>query len=63
VVVALDTPYGLARSPATTARIAAYGRTPAVFSALVRVLTGAAAAPGWLPVRVGSYPFSTGCPR
>jgi beta-N-acetylhexosaminidase len=63
VVVALDTPYGLARSPATTARIAAYGRTGSVFASLVKVLTGGAPAPGRLPVTVGSYPIGTGCPR
>ena len=63
VVVALDTPYGLARSAATTARIAAYGRTSAVFASLMKVLTGAATAPGSLPVKVGSYPIGTGCPR
>jgi beta-N-acetylhexosaminidase len=63
VVVALDTPYGLARSEASIARIAVYGRTGAVFSSLVAVLTGAAAAPGRLPVAVGSYPIGTGCPR
>jgi beta-N-acetylhexosaminidase len=63
VVVALDTPYGLARSSATTARIAAYGRTGSVFASLVKVLTGGAPAPGRLPVTVGSYPIGTGCPR
>jgi beta-N-acetylhexosaminidase len=62
-VVALDTPYGLARSEASIARIAVYGRTGAVFSSLVAVLTGAAAAPGRLPVAVGSYSIGTGCPR
>lgn len=63
VVVALDTPYGLARSHATTARIAAYGRTGSVFASLMKVLTGAAAAPGRLPVKVGPYAIGTGCPR
>lgn len=63
VVVALDTPYGLARSAATKARIAAYGRTSAVFASLMAVLTGATTAPGRLPVTVGSYEIGTGCPR
>lgn len=63
VVVALDTPYGLARSQATTARIAAYGRTGSVFASLMKVLTGTAVAPGRLPVKVGSYAIGTGCPR
>jgi beta-N-acetylhexosaminidase len=63
VVVALDTPYGLAGSTATKARIAAYGRTPSVFTSLMAVLTGQATAPGHLPVKVGSYPIGTGCPR
>lgn len=63
VVVALDTPYGLAGSDAATARIAAYGRTGSVFASLLEVLTGTATAPGRLPVRVGSYPVGTGCPR
>jgi beta-N-acetylhexosaminidase len=63
IVVALDTPYGLARSQATTARIAAYGRTGSVFASLLKVLTGTAAAPGRLPVKVASYAIGTGCPR
>jgi beta-N-acetylhexosaminidase len=63
VVVALDTPYGLAHSTASTARIAAYGRTGSVFSSLLKVLTGQAVAPGRLPVTVGRYPIGTGCPR
>jgi beta-N-acetylhexosaminidase len=63
IVVALDTPYGLAISAASTARIAVYGRTGSVFSSLVRVLTGEAVAPGRLPVDVGRYPIGTGCPR
>ncbi len=52
VVVALDTPYALADSDATTARIALYGRTPAAFRALTDVLTGAATGGGTLPVGV-----------
>jgi beta-N-acetylhexosaminidase len=63
VVVALDTPYGLARSTATKARIAVYGRSVSVFTALMAVLTGEAPAPGRLPVTVGSAAVGTGCPR
>jgi beta-N-acetylhexosaminidase len=52
VVVALDTPYGLAKSAATTARIALYGRSPSAFRALVDVLTGKVTGGGTLPVAV-----------
>jgi beta-N-acetylhexosaminidase len=52
VVVSLDTPYALAESTATTAKIALYGRTPDAFRALIDVLTGAASAGGRLPVDV-----------
>ncbi|HEX6335568.1 MAG TPA: glycoside hydrolase family 3 protein [Jiangellaceae bacterium] len=52
VVVSLDTPYALADSSATTAKIALYGRTPDAFRALVDVLTGAVSAEGRLPVDV-----------
>ena len=51
VVVALDTPYGLGESSATSG-IALYGRTPAAFRALVDVLTGTASGGGTLPVEV-----------
>ena len=53
VVVALDTPYGLENSSATTARIALYGRTPSAFRALIDVLAGTAVGGGTLPVDVG----------
>ncbi|NYH91798.1 glycoside hydrolase family 3 protein [Actinopolymorpha rutila] len=56
VVVTLDTPYGLARSSASKARIALYGRTPEAFHALVDVLTGRARGGGRLPVHVGDLP-------
>ncbi|HSK28014.1 MAG TPA: glycoside hydrolase family 3 N-terminal domain-containing protein, partial [Jiangellales bacterium] len=52
VVVALDTPYGLVASPASTARIALYGRSPEAFRALLDVVTGAATGGGTLPVDV-----------
>jgi beta-N-acetylhexosaminidase len=52
VVVALDTPYALAGSSATTSRIALYGRTPAAFKALVDVLVGSGTSDGTLPVDV-----------
>ncbi|MFC7400869.1 glycoside hydrolase family 3 N-terminal domain-containing protein [Citricoccus sp. GCM10030269] len=63
VVVALDAPFGLARSsvPADGALIALYGRTPGAFAVLVQVLTGQAEAPGALPVEVGEWPAGTGC--
>ncbi len=62
VVVALDTPYGLARSDAASARIALYGRTPEAFRALVDVLLGNAVGGGTLPVDVPGVD-RTGCPR
>jgi beta-N-acetylhexosaminidase len=52
VVVSLDTPYALADSTATTAKIALYSRTPDAFRALADVLTGTATAGGKLPVEV-----------
>jgi beta-N-acetylhexosaminidase len=52
VVVTTDTPYALADSYATTARIALYGDTPEAMRALVEVLTGERRAPGRLPVPV-----------
>lgn len=60
VVVALDAPYGLANSQATT-KVALYGRTEGAFDALVDVLTGDAEATGKLPVEVGDLPIGTGC--
>jgi beta-N-acetylhexosaminidase len=56
VVVATDTPYALADSFATTARIALYGDTPEAMRALVEVLTGERRAPGHLPVPVDGVP-------
>jgi beta-N-acetylhexosaminidase len=61
VVVALDAPYGLGRSTASSARIALYGRTPDAFAALLDVLTGKASAPGRLPVAVKGLPARAGC--
>lgn len=61
VVVSLDTPYALASSRATTARIALYGRTPEAFRALVDVLTGRAQGSGRLPVPVAGLPRGAGC--
>jgi beta-N-acetylhexosaminidase len=52
VVVSLDTPYALAESDASTAKIALYNRTPGGFRALVDVLTGEARGGGRLPVEV-----------
>lgn len=56
VVVALDVPYPLSTSTAATARLAAFGRTPATFDAVVAVLLGRADAPGRLPVPVALPP-------
>ncbi len=60
VAVALDAPWPLADTAAPT-RIALYGRTPGAFAALAAVLTGAAAAPGKLPVTVGPHAPGSGC--
>jgi beta-N-acetylhexosaminidase len=60
VAVSLDAPWSLASSTAAT-RIALYGRTQEAFDALFSVLTGKAAAPGKLPVDVGSYHRGSGC--
>lgn len=51
VAVATDTPWVLGQVSAPT-RIATYGDTPAAMDVLVQVLTGQAAAPGRLPVKV-----------
>ncbi|WP_168582168.1 glycoside hydrolase family 3 protein [Gephyromycinifex aptenodytis] len=61
VLVALDVPYGLASSKGV--KIAAYGRTPATFTAVVDVLLGRSRAPGALPVAVGSVQAGAGCGR
>lgn len=59
VVVALDAPYGLPGSAASTARLALFGRTPGAFDALVDVLTGQRRASGTLPVSLpGTAPPS-----
>jgi beta-N-acetylhexosaminidase len=57
VAIALDSPYPLSASPAETL-IAGYGSTPEALAAVVAVLTGAASAPGRLPVEVGDLPAS-----
>jgi beta-N-acetylhexosaminidase len=59
VAVATDTPWALGRVAAPT-RIATYGDTPAAMDVLVEVLTGEAAAPGQLPVKVAGVARS-GC--
>ena len=61
VVVALDTPYGLAASSATTAALATFGRTPQTFEALVDVLLGRSEATGRLPVRVTGVQRPASC--
>jgi beta-N-acetylhexosaminidase len=52
VVVSLDTPYVLAYSSASVAKIALFGSDPGAMRALVSVLTGRTAARGHLPVAV-----------
>ncbi|NED94355.1 beta-N-acetylhexosaminidase [Phytoactinopolyspora alkaliphila] len=61
VAVALDAPYPLGPSEAST-KIAIYGRTPAAFRALVDVLRGAETGHGRLPVDVEGAD-QLGCPR
>lgn len=61
VVVAVDTPYGLARSQASVAKLALYGRDASSFASLVEVLEGRRKAVGTLPVPVGSLPLGAGC--
>ena len=61
VVVALDSPYGLASSEARSSRIALFGRTPASFRALADVLAGEATGTGQLPVELDGVPAGTGC--
>ncbi|NPD05347.1 beta-N-acetylhexosaminidase [Nocardioides sp. zg-1308] len=51
IAVATDSPWVLGQVGAPT-RIATYGDTPGAMAALVDVLTGAATAPGRLPVKV-----------
>lgn len=52
IVVSLDTPYVLAASSASVAKLALYGSTPPALEALVRALVGEAAPRGHLPVDV-----------
>lgn len=61
VLVALDVPYGLASGSAV--KIAAYGRTPATFAALLPILLGQVTAQGSLPTPVGSIRMGAGCGR
>ena len=61
VMISLDTPYALAGGPSDAARIAAYGRTPQTFEAVVEVLTGKRKATGSLPVDVGRWKTGSGC--
>lgn len=53
VQVALDTPYALGTRPAGAVGLAAYGNTPATFTALADILTAKAKPGGTLPVAVG----------
>ena len=63
MVVALDAPYTLARDRARVAKLATFGRTPATFAGLVRVLLGERTASGALPVDVGDHAIGSGCGR
>ncbi|MHA7272225.1 glycoside hydrolase family 3 N-terminal domain-containing protein [Arthrobacter sp. TMT4-20] len=60
VAVALDAPWWLEAVDAPV-EIAAYGNTPGAFAAVLAVLTGAAPAPGQLPVDAAGYDAGTGC--
>ncbi|TDE97697.1 beta-N-acetylhexosaminidase [Occultella glacieicola] len=55
VAVLLDEPWLLTETDAPT-RLAVYGRTAQAFEAVAAVLTGAAPAPGTLPVEVSGLP-------
>lgn len=61
VLISLDTPYGLKAGPESSTRLAAFGRTPETFEALVGVLTGTSRAHGTLPVAVGAWKVGAGC--
>ncbi|MBP2215758.1 glycoside hydrolase family 3 N-terminal domain-containing protein [Arthrobacter sp. CAN_C5] len=60
IAVALDAPWSLDAVDAPV-EIAAYSNTPGAFAAVLDVLTGAAAAPGRLPVATAGYDAGTGC--
>ena len=60
IAVTLDAPWALAES-AAPAKIALYGRSQGAFDALAALLAGTAAAPGKLPVAVGTQNPGTGC--
>ncbi len=61
VVVTLGEPYPLAQAGPDQVPIAAYDDSVAAMDAVVAVLTGAAEAPGTLPVAVGDHPLGAGC--
>lgn len=61
VVVSLDTPYVLASSKASVAKLALYGADADAMTALVAVLTGKATAPGSLPVAFEGLDQQGGC--
>jgi beta-N-acetylhexosaminidase len=61
VVVTLGEPFGLAQVGPEQVPIAAYDDSGAAMDAVVAVLTGAAVAPGSLPVTVGDHPVGAGC--
>lgn len=61
VVVTLGDPFPLAQAGPEQVPIAAYDDSVAAMDAVVAVLTGAAPAPGSLPVSVGEHPVGAGC--
>ncbi|MBE0008838.1 beta-N-acetylhexosaminidase [Arthrobacter sp. AET 35A] len=60
LAVGLDAPWALDTVDAPV-EIAAYGNSPGAFAAVLDVLTGAASAPGRLPVATMGYDAGTGC--
>jgi beta-N-acetylhexosaminidase len=61
VVVSLGAPFPLAQAAPDQVVIGAYDDSAAAMAAVVAVLTGAADAPGTLPVEVGRHAIGTGC--
>lgn len=61
IVVSLDTPYVLASSQASVARLALFGSDPDAMSALVSVLTGHEVAGGHLPAQVSGLTDPASC--
>lgn len=60
IAVALDAPWWLDGADAPV-QIGLFGNSPGAFEALLDVLTGAAGAPGTLPVSTAAFEAGTGC--